>query len=200
MPLVSRHPVSLPKRAGQLDPHELIDAVVPGSEVSVLHVAHHVLREDRIALPEPVGDVDPTAQALLPGTGGRVGRAPDDRAVEVDAQHQVWGEARAGPSEVVPTVRTDEGADHVPARPVSACELRVIERLGRASRILEASVQPILPEEPEKVYAADSADRYTLRQEVRRQEVADADARPALSARVVPVELPVEPKVPTREV
>src|SRR5262249_25938522 len=91
-------------------------------------------------------------------------------------------------------------ANYVPARPVSTEELAVIERLRRASRVLEAGIEPVLAEQPEKVDAADRAHGGAFRQQVRRQEVADAAARAALSARVVPVELPIEPQVTAREV
>src|SRR5207247_8505698 len=63
----------------------------------------------------------------------------------------------------------------------------------------EPGVQPLLPEEPEQVHPPDAADGTPRRQEVRRQEVADAAARPALAAGVVPVELAVEPEVAARK-
>src|SRR6266508_5157396 len=85
------------------------------------------------------------------------------------------------------------------SRPVAADKVAVNERLGRSPRVLDPGVQPVLPEETEKVHAADAADRASLRQKIRGQEVADAGARTALAAGVVPGELAVEPEVAARE-
>src|SRR5712691_8786651 len=48
----------LPEGAGQLQTDEMIDAVISGSELSILDITEKVLREDRVASPEAVRDVD----------------------------------------------------------------------------------------------------------------------------------------------
>src|SRR6266849_6077453 len=108
----------------------MIDSVVTGPEISILHVAHKVLGEDRVTVPEAIGHVDATAEALLLRTREIERRAADDGPVEVDAEHQVRGEARRDACEVVPAVGTDEVRDDVAARPVAVGELAMIERLG----------------------------------------------------------------------
>src|SRR5262245_43535961 len=50
------------------------------------------------------------------------------------------------------------------------------------------------------MYATNRANRAAFREEVRSQEMSNPAARPALSARVIPVELPIETQVPTRKI
>src|SRR5215813_1017687 len=121
---------SLPKRARQFHSQEVIDAVVSRPEVAVLHVGNQVLREDRVAVPESVGDVEAAAEALLLRRRGIEGRAPDDRVVEVDAQHQIRREAGRDPAKVIAPVGPDEVSDDMAPRPVALVELIVVVRLG----------------------------------------------------------------------
>jgi hypothetical protein len=77
----------------------------------------------------------------------------------------------------------------------------LIEEYARGrSRVLESSLQPVLPEKADQVHAAHGADRAALGQEVRRQEVADSATRAAFAAGVVPVELAVESQISARKV
>ena len=107
----------------------MVDAVVAGPEISVLHVADQILREDRIAVPEAIGQVETAAEALLLRAGEIERGAADDGPIEVDAEHHVRRDARSDAGEVVPAVSADRAADDVPASPVAAGELVVIVRL-----------------------------------------------------------------------
>src|SRR5437867_7200271 len=191
--------LGLPKRPRHLKAHEMIDAVVASLETPVFHVTHQVLGEERIAVPEAIGEVDAAAEALLLRAREIEGRAADDRAVGLDAQHQIGGESSGDAGEEIATVRADEVRDDMAASPVAADKVVVNERLGRRPRVFDPGVQPVLPEEPEKVHAPHAADGDSLREKIRGQEMADATARAALAAGVVPEELAVEPEVAARE-
>src|SRR5439155_1529535 len=177
----------------------MVDAVVSGPELPVLDVADQVLREERVASPETIRDVHPSAETLHLGTGEALHRAPDHGAVDVEPDHQIRGEASGEAGEVVPAMRADEVRDDVPARPVAARELVVIERDRRGPRVLEPGVEPVLAEELEQVDASDAARGAPLGEKIRREPVTDAAARPALPTGVVPIELPVEPEIAARE-
>src|SRR2546425_10107666 len=110
----------------------MVDAVASGPHLPVLDVPDQVLREERVASPETIRDVDPSAETLLLGTGEALHRAPDHGAVEVEPDHQIRGEASGEAGEVVPAMRADEVRDGVPSRPVAARELGVVGR-GRGS-------------------------------------------------------------------
>src|SRR3989475_12264342 len=134
----------------------MVDAVVSGSELPVLDVADQVLREERVASPETIRDVDPSAETLLLGAGEALHRAPDHGAVEVEPDHHIRGEASGEAREGVPAIRADEVRDDVPSRPVAARELVVIERDRRGPRVLEPGVEPVLAEKLEQVDASDA--------------------------------------------
>src|SRR5256712_9627263 len=177
----------------------MVDAVVSGPDLPVLDVADQVLREERVASPETIRDVHPSAETLLLGAGDALHRAPDHGAVDVEPDHQIRSEASGEAREVVPAMRADEVRDDVPSRPVAARELVVIERDRRGPRVLEPGVEPVLAEELEQVDASDSARGAPLGEKIRREPVTDAAARPALPTGVVPIELPVEPEITARE-
>src|SRR5262245_64186795 len=122
----------------------MVDSVVAGSEISVLNVADIVLREERIAIPEPIGDVDAAAEPLLLRAGAIERRAADDGPVEVHPEHQVGREARRHTREIVAAVGADEVYDHVAPRPVALRELIVVVRHGRGPRVLEPRLEPAL--------------------------------------------------------
>src|SRR5437016_9181751 len=86
----------------------MVDAVVSGPELPVLDVADQVLREERVASPETIRDVHPSAETLLLGAGEALHRAPDYGAVDVEPDHQIRGEASGEAREVVPAMRADE--------------------------------------------------------------------------------------------
>src|SRR3989442_4340188 len=148
----------------------MVDAVVSGSELPVLDVADQVLREERVASPETIRDVDPSAETLLLGAGEALHRAPDHGAVEVEPDHQIRGEASGEAREVVPAMRADEVRDDVPSRPVAARELVVIERDRRGPRVLEPGVEPVLAEELEQLDASDAARGAPLGEQIRRED------------------------------
>src|SRR5437879_12371402 len=125
----------------------MVDAVVSGAKWPVLDVADQVLREERVASPETIRDVDPSAETLLLGAGEALHRAPDHGAVNVEPDHQIRGEASGEAREVVPAMRADEVRDDVPSRPVAARELVVIERDRTGPPVLEPAVAPVLAEE-----------------------------------------------------
>src|SRR6266480_637892 len=177
----------------------MIEAVVARPELSVLDVTDEVLREHGVAAPEAIREVDPATEPLLLGTGKVRRGAPDHGSVELEAQHQIRREPSAEAPEIVSTVGPDEVRDDMPAGPIAARELVVIERHGRGSRVLEPRIEPLLPEEPEQVQAADAAYRASLREKVRGEPVANAGARATLATRVVPIELPVEPEIAARQ-
>src|SRR5437667_25306 len=152
----------------------MVDAVVSGPELPVLDVADQVLREERVASPETIRDVHPSAETLLLGAGEALHRAPDHGAVDVEPDHQIRGEASGEAGEVVPAMRADEVRDDVPARPVAARELVVIERDRRGPRVLEPGVEPVLAEELEQVDASDAARGAPPGEEARREHVAGA--------------------------
>lgn len=76
----------------------MIDPIVAGPEISVLHIAHEVPREDRVAIPKSIGHVDSAAVALLLGTRELNVTLPmsrsDDGPVNVDSEYQIRREAR----------------------------------------------------------------------------------------------------------
>jgi hypothetical protein len=157
----------LPKHSGQLDPHEMVKTIAAGYEVPVLDVAHEVLREQGITVPEAKRDVDAATQALFLRTGEIANRAPNDCTLELEPEHEVGQDPGRGSSEEIVTIRADEIRDDMAARPVAAGELVVGVRLDRRPRVLEPAVQPLLPEEAEQVHPPDASDGATLRQEVR---------------------------------
>src|SRR2546428_14093085 len=106
----------------------MVDAVVSGPELTVLDVADQVLREERVASPETIRDVDPSAETLLLGTGEALHRAPDHGAVEVEPDHQIRGEASGEAGEGVPAPRAGEVLGEGPPRPVAAPGIGVIWR------------------------------------------------------------------------
>src|SRR5437867_6829236 len=118
----------LTKRSGQFHTHEMIEAIITRPEVPVLHVAHEVLREEQVALPEAIGDVDAAAKAPLLRSWEPVDRAADGGAIDIEAEHEVRGETGREAGEVVAAVRAHEVRDDVAAGPVAARELVVIER------------------------------------------------------------------------
>src|SRR2546428_13448462 len=69
----------------------MIEAIITRPEVPILHVAHEVLREERVAVPEAIGDVDAAAQALLLRPWELVDRAADGSAIDIEAAHEVRG-------------------------------------------------------------------------------------------------------------
>src|SRR3989442_1641545 len=115
----------------------MLEAIVSGPELPVLDIADEVLREERVASPEAIREVDATAKAFLLGTREEVNRASDHGAIEVEAQHQVRREASGEAREIVASVRPDEVRDDVPSGPIAALKLRVIQRQGRGFRIFE---------------------------------------------------------------
>src|SRR5262245_23057272 len=165
------------KRAGQLDAHQVIDAIVARSKIAVLDAADHVLGKDRIPIPEAVGEVEAAAEALLLRTADTIRRAPDQCVVEVDAEHQIWRETGGHTGEIIAAIGADEVSDDVPPRPVALRKLVVVVRLRRGPRVLEPRLEPVLAEEPEQVNATDRANRDPLRQKIRSEEVADPTAR-----------------------
>src|SRR5439155_16952116 len=98
----------LPEGARQLQTDEMLEVVIAGSELSILDITEEVLREDRVAFPEAIREVDAAAEAFLLRTGEVLHRAPDHGPVEVETQHQIWCEASGETPEIVPAVRADE--------------------------------------------------------------------------------------------
>src|SRR3989442_15193816 len=94
----------------------MVDAVVSGPELPVLDVADQVLREERVASPETIRDVDPSAETLLLGAGEALHRAPDHGAVEVEPDHQIRGEASGEGGARVPSRPAGEVPDSMPFR------------------------------------------------------------------------------------
>src|SRR5438876_866526 len=86
----------------------------------------------------------------------------------------------------------------MPSGPVAARELVVVEGNRRGPRVFESPIQPVLPEEPEEMHTAHSTGRAPLREKIRREPVANATVGPALPARIVPIEFPVEPEIAAR--
>src|SRR5436309_631781 len=115
--------LGLPKRPRHLKAHEMIDAVVASLETPVLHVTHQVLREERVAVPEAIGEVDAAAEALLLRAREIEGRAADDRAVGLDAQHQIGGESSGEAGEEIASVRAEEGWGDVAHRAVAGAKV-----------------------------------------------------------------------------
>src|SRR5712692_549342 len=91
----------------------MIEAIIPRPEVPVLHVAHEVLAKERVAVPEAVGDVDAAAQALLLRPWEPIDRAADGGAIDIEAEHEVRGEAGREAREVVAAVGAHEVRDDV---------------------------------------------------------------------------------------
>src|SRR2546422_2048532 len=87
----------------------------------------------------------------------------------------------------------------MPSGPIAAHELVMVEGDGRGSRVFESPIQPVLPEEPEEMHTAHSTGRAPLREKIRREPVANATVGPALPARIVPIELPVESQITARQ-
>src|SRR2546428_3150611 len=87
----------------------------------------------------------------------------------------------------------------MPSGPIAAHKLVVVERDGRGSRVFESPIQPVLPEEPEEMHASDAACGAPLREKIRGEPVANATAGPALPARIIPVEFPIEPQITARQ-
>src|SRR3989442_15388265 len=135
----------------------MIEAIITRPEVPILHVAHEVLREERVALPEAIGDVDAAAQALLLRPWEPVDRAADGGAIDIEAEHEIRGEAGREAGEVVAALRAHEVRDDVAARPIAAEELVVIIGHTRSPRVLDPGLQPVLPEEPNPVRARNGA-------------------------------------------
>src|SRR2546430_14300108 len=86
----------------------MIEAIITSPEVAVLHVDYEVLGEQRVPIPEALGEIEAAAEALLLRTLEIGCRAADGRAVDVDAEHQ--GLAEAG-REAGPVAPTRLGAD-----------------------------------------------------------------------------------------
>src|SRR2546426_5181373 len=80
-------PPNLAEGPGQLQTDEMLEAVVSRSELSVLDITHKVLREDRVASPEAIREVDAPTEAFLLRTGEVLHRAPDHGPIEVESQH-----------------------------------------------------------------------------------------------------------------
>src|SRR5437762_6929779 len=173
----------------------MLEAVVARPELSVLHVADEVLGEERVALPEAVREVDAAPGARLLRTWEADDGAPDDGPIDLEPQHDVRSDARRQPREIVTTVGPDEVREDMPSGPVAAREARVIEREPRRPRILESPIEPVLAEEAHEVRASYPARCAPLRKNVRREPVAHATAGAAFATAIVPVELPIEPKV-----
>src|SRR2546430_15562558 len=74
----------------------MIEAIITSPEVAVLHVDYEVLGEQRVPIPEAIGEIEAAAEALLLRTLEIGCRAADGRAVDVDAEHQVLAEAGRG--------------------------------------------------------------------------------------------------------
>src|SRR2546425_2786623 len=87
----------------------------------------------------------------------------------------------------------------MPSGPVAARELVVVEGKRRGPRVFESSIQPVLPEEPEEMHTAHSARGAPLREKIGGEPVANATVGPALPARIVPIELPVESQITARQ-
>src|SRR2546427_4195732 len=86
----------------------------------------------------------------------------------------------------------------MPSGPIAAHKLVVVEGDGRGSREFESTIQPVLPEEPEEMHTAHSTGGAPLREKIRCEPMANATVGPALPARIVPIEFPVEPEIAAR--
>src|SRR5205807_8567235 len=113
---------------GQLETEEMLEAIVARPELPVLHVAHQVLGEERVAVPEAVREVDAAPGACLLWTWEADHGAPDDGPIDLQSQHDVRRDARRQPREIVSAVGPDEVREDMPLGPVAAHELAVIER------------------------------------------------------------------------
>src|SRR2546430_9212045 len=87
----------------------------------------------------------------------------------------------------------------MPSGPVAARELVVVEGKRRGPRLFESTIQPVLPEEREEMHTARSARGAPLREKIGGEPVANATVGPALPARIVPIELPVESQITARQ-
>src|SRR5438270_12833053 len=106
----------------------MLEAIVARPELSVLHVAHQVLGEERVAVPEAVREVDATPGPCLLRTREADDGAPDDGPIDLEPQHDVRCDARPQPCEIVSAVGPDEVREDMPLGPVAAHELAVVER------------------------------------------------------------------------
>ena len=83
------------------------------------------------------------------------------------------------------------------SRPIAAQKLAVTVnvRLHGSSRVFEPAIQPVLSEEPEKMHASHHTYGVRSRDEIRSEPMANA----ALDtpARIVPIEVHVEPQITT---
>src|SRR5438093_1181908 len=118
----------------------MIEAVVAGSELPVLHVTYQVLREQRVAVPEAIRKIYAAACTLLSRTREAFHGTADVGSIEIYTEHDVRGETGGDAPEVVAAVGADEVRDHMPSSPIATGELVVIERNGRSPRVLESSV------------------------------------------------------------
>src|SRR5438093_8830854 len=176
----------------------MFEPVIAGDEVPVLNVVHQVLHKKGVAVPEAIREIEAAAEALLLSPLDKSCGVADGRPIDVDAEHQIRGEPGREPGEDVLAVRADEVRDDVAARPIPALELVVIVRSGRSPRVLDSNIQPVLPEESNEMHAAYAAHGESFGQEVCGEEATDAAAH-ALAARIVPVELAVEPEITADE-
>src|SRR2546425_12478398 len=120
----------------------MVDAVVSGPELPVLDVADQVLREERVASPETIRDVDPSAETLLLGTGEALHRAPDHGAVEAEPDHQIRGEARGEAGELAPRTPARQARARRAPRVHGPAEMRLLVGDWAALRVLATDVEP----------------------------------------------------------
>src|SRR5439155_14190753 len=100
----------------------MLEAVVARPELSVLHVAHQVLSEERVAVPEAVREVDAAPGARLLRTGEADHGVSDDGPIDLQSQHDVRRDARRQACEIVSAVGPDEVREDMAAGPVAARE------------------------------------------------------------------------------